>query len=170
MGPLTARSSSQRKVSISRPPSSPLLLTSDRCPSVWIQPLKSLFVPLLRQLPRSPVPQCTTSGDSPVAVAYQLQQLCGCSGSALLPLEKPSEHSERWRTQVYYASGLRGYRFLESEPRRRISQGFYGLRLPGPCLAGQTRVRSGKGVIVETSLQKWMRGGEVVRGSWLDFA
>lgn len=76
-----------------------------------------------------------SSGDSPVAVVYQLQQLCGCSGSALLPGEKPSEHSESGRTQVYYAGGLRGERSPESEPRRRVSQGFYGLRLLGPCLA-----------------------------------
>ena len=101
---------------------------------------------------------------------YQLQQLCGCSVSALLPGEKPSEHSESWRTQVYYTGGLRGDRSPESEPQRRVSQGFYGLPLPGPCLAGRTRVRSGKVVDAEASLQKQMHGGGVVRGSWLDFA
>ena len=79
-----------------------------------------------------------------------------------LPGEKPGEHLESWRTQVYYASGLRGDRSPESEPRRRVSQGFYGLPLLGPCLAGQTRVRSGKVVDTETSLQKQMCGGRVV--------
>ena len=32
----------------------------------------------------------------------------------LLPGEKPSEHSNCWRTQVYYIGGLRGDRFPES--------------------------------------------------------
>ena len=109
---------------------------------------------LLQQIPSSPVLQRISSGDSPVAVAYQLRQLCGCSGSALLPGEKPSEHSESWRTQVYYAGGLRGDRSPESEPGRRVSQGFYGLRLPGPSLASWTGVTSCKGVVAETSLQK----------------
>ena len=49
-----------------------------------------------------------------------------------------------------------------SEPRRRASQGFYGLPLPGPCLAGWTRATSGKAVDAETSLQKQMCGGGVV--------
>lgn len=75
-----------------------------------------------------------------MAAAQQLQrQPCGPSvaaPAALLPGKKPSEHSESWRTQVYYTGGL-----------RRISQGFYGLALPGPCLAGQTRVRTDRVVI-----------------------
>ena len=106
--------------------------------------------------------QRISSGDSPVAVAYQLRQLCGCSGSALLPSEKPSEHSESWRTQVYYPGRLRGDRSPESEPRRRVSQGFYGLRLPGPSLTSWTGVTSGKVVDAETNLQKQMRGEGVV--------
>ena len=64
--------------------------------------------------------------------------------------------------QVYYAGGLRGDRSPKSEPQRRVSQGFYGLALPGSCLAGQTRVRSSKGVDAETSLQKQMHEGGVV--------
>ena len=71
---------------------------------------------MLRQIPSSPALQRISSGDSPVAVAYQLQQLCGCSVSALLPGEKPREHPESWRSQVYYAGGLRGDRSQESEP------------------------------------------------------
>ena len=106
--------------------------------------------------------QRISSGDSPVAVVYQLQQLCSCSVSALLPGEKPSEHSESWRTQVYYASGLRRDRSPESEPGRRVSQGFYGLLLPGPSLAGWTGVTSGKVVDAEASLQKQMCQGGVV--------
>ena len=78
--------------------------------------------------------------------------------------------NQSWRTQVYYAGGLRGDCSPESEPRRRVSQGFYGLLLPGPSLAGQTGVRSGKVVDVGASLQKQMCGGGMVRGSWLDFA
>ena len=113
---------------------------------------------VLQQLPSSSALQCISSGDSPVAVVCQLQQLCGCSVSALFSGEKPSEHLESWRTQVYYASGLRGDHSPESEPQGRVSQGFYGLRLQGPCLAGQTRVRSGKVVDAETSLQKQMCG------------
>ena len=96
-----------------------------------------------------------------MAVAYQLRQLCGCSGSALLPSKKPTEYSESWRTQVYYAGRLRGDRSPESEPGRRVSQGFYGLRLPGPSLASWTGVTSGKAV------DAWGRTGW---GSWLDFA
>ena len=117
---------------------------------------------LLRQIPSSPALQRTSSGDSPVAVVYQLRQLCGCSGSALLPCEKPSEHSESWRTQVYYAGGLRRDCSPESEPGRRVSYGFFGLRLPGPSLTSWTGVTSGKVVDAETNLQKQMRGGGVV--------
>ena len=65
-------------------------------------------VRMLWQIPSSPALQRISSGNSPVAVVYQLRQLCDCSGSALLPGEKPSEHSESWRTQVYYAGRLRG--------------------------------------------------------------
>ena len=101
----------------------------------------------------------------PHGCSYQLRQLCGCSGSALLPGEKPSEHSESWRTQVYYAGGLRGDRSPESEPGRRVSQGFYGLRLPGPSLASWTGVTSGK--VVDAEAEAWGRTGW---GSWLDFA
>ena len=109
--------------------------------------------------------QRISSGDSPMAVVYQLWQLCGCSGSALLPGEKPSEHSESWRTQVYYAGGLRGDRSPESEPGRRVSQGFYGLRLPGPSLTSWTEVTSGK--VIDAEADAWGRTGW---GSWLDFA
>ena len=117
---------------------------------------------MLRQIPSSPALQPISPGDSPVAVAYQLRQLCGCSRSALSPGEKPSEHSESWRTQVYYAGGLRGDRSPESEPRRGVSQGFYGLRLPGPSLTNWTGVTPGKVVDAETNLQKQMLGGGLV--------
>ena len=50
----------------------------------------------------------------------------------------------------------------ESEPGRRVSQGFYGLRLPGPSLASWTGVTSGKVVDAETNLQKQMHGGGLV--------
>ena len=43
--------------------------------------------------PAAPRPQCINSSDSPLAVGYQLQQLCGCSVSApaaLLPSEQLS--------------------------------------------------------------------------------
>ena len=89
---------------------------------------------LVWQLPSSPTPQGISSSDSTVAVVYQQHNLCGCSVSSLSPGEKPSEHSESWRTQVYHTDGLRGDRSPESEPQRRVSQGFYGLPLPGPCL------------------------------------
>ena len=59
--------------------------------------------------------------------------------AALSPGKKPREHSESWRTQVDYAGGLRGDRSPESEPGRRVSQGFYGLGL-----AWRTGVRTGK--------------------------
>ena len=64
--------------------------------------------------------------------------------------------------EIYYASGLRGDCSPESEPRSRVSQGFYGLPPPGPCSASQTRVTSGKVVDAETSLQEQMCGGGVV--------
>lgn len=118
---------------------------------------------MLWQLPSSPGLQCVSSSDSPVVVACQFwRQPCSCSVSVLLPSEKPSKHSESWRTQVYYTSGLRGDRAPESEPRRRVSQGFYGLPLPGPCLAGWTGVRAGKVLDAETSLQK-----QIVGKGWL---
>ena len=128
-----------------------------------IRQIKDVTLPVIWQLRIS-------SSDSPVAVAYQLQQLCGCSGSGLLPGEKPREHSENWRTQVYYAGGLSGDPSPESEPRRRVSQGLYGLPLPGPCLAGWTRVRSGKVADAETNLQKQMCGEGWLGARWLDFA
>ena len=96
---------------------------------------------------------------------YQLQRLCGRSvpaPAALSPGEKPSECSESWRTQVYYAGGLRGDRSPETKPGRRVSQGFYGRRLPGPSLASWTGVTSGKVVDAETNLQKQMHGGGLV--------
>ena len=77
--------------------------------------------------------------------------------------------SESWKTQVYHAGRLRD-RSPDSEPRRRVSQGFYGLAVLGPCLAGRTRVRTGRNIIVEATLQKQMGGGGVVRDNWLDFA
>ena len=105
-----------------------------------------------------------------MAVAYQLQQLCGCSGSALLPGEKPSEHSESWRPQVYDAGGLRGDRSPESEPRRRVSQGFYGLHLPGASLASWTGVTSGQGSRCGNKLTEADVCGRGGWDSWLDFA
>ena len=60
------------------------------------------------------------------------------------------------------AGELRQDRSPESEPGRRVSQGFYGLRLPGPSLACWTGVTSGKVVDAETNLQKQMHGGGLV--------
>ena len=57
---------------------------------------------------------------------YQLQQLCGCRGSALSPSEKPSELSERWRTQVHYAHGLRGDRSRSLSPEEGLHKAFMG--------------------------------------------
>ena len=74
----------------------------------------------------------------------------------------PGVSMESWRTQVYDTAGLSGDRSPEPEPRRGVSQGFYGLPLAGPCLAGGTGVRSGKVVDAETSLQKQVCGGGVV--------
>lgn len=69
---------------------------------------------------------------------------------------------ESWKTWVHYAGGLRGDRPLASEPQRRVSQGFRGPALLGTCLAGWTRVRTGKVADAEASLQKQRRGEEVV--------
>jgi len=44
----------------------------------------------------------------------------------------------RFITQVYYTSRLRGDCALKSKPRRGVSPGFYGLVLPGQCLADQS--------------------------------
>ena len=41
-------------------------------------------------------------------------------------------------------------------PGDGFHKAFTGLPLPGPCLAGRTGVRSGKGVDAETGLQKQM--------------
>ena len=84
------------------------------------------FLILLQQLPSSPALQCISSGDSPVAVMYQLQQLCGCSVSAILPGEKPSEHSESWRTQVYYTGRLRGDGSPSLSPKKGFHRDFMG--------------------------------------------
>lgn len=59
---------------------------------------------------------------------------------------------ESWKTWVHYAGGLRGDRPLASEPQRRVSQGFRGPALLGTCLAGWTRVRTGKVADAEASL------------------
>ena len=116
---------------------------------------------MLQQLPSSLALQRIRSGDSPVAVGYQLQQLCGCNESALLPTRNQASPWRGGEIGFMTPGGLRGDRAPESEPRRRVSQGFSGLHLPGPCLAGWTGVRSGKGVDAETNLQKQIWGGEV---------
>ena len=100
-------------------------------------------------------------------VTNAAQQPCGggvSAPAALLPREKPSQHLESWRTQVYYPGRLRGDRSLESEPGGWVSQGFYGLVLP--AVLGWTDRSEDR----QASLQKRMRGGGVVRGSWLDFS
>lgn len=119
----------------------------------------------------------TDDTQQPCAAAYQLWRQPRTSSSSSVAVvdqlfypARDQASTQSWRTQVYYAGMLRQDRSPESEPGRRVSQGFYGLPLPGLCLAGQTRVRSGKTAGAEASLQKQMHGGGVVRGSWLDFA
>ena len=99
---------------------------------------------------------------------YQLwRQPCGCSvpASAALWLQWISSSTRRETKRALGEmenSGLLRWQSPESEPRRRVSQGFYGLPLPGPCSASQTRVMSGKVVDAETSLREQMCGGGVV--------
>ena len=106
----------------------------------------------------------------PCAAAYQLwRQPCGCRvpAPAALWLQCISSFTRRETKPAlrkvgelrFLMGGLRGECSPESEPRRRISQGFYG---PGPCLAGRTGVRSGKVVDAETSFRKQMCGGGLV--------
>ena len=99
----------------------------------------------LQQLPSSPA-QCISSRDSPVAVVYQLQQLCGCSRSVLSPSEKPSKHSESWRTQVFYASRLRGDRSPESWARKKSFARLLWATSSGSMLgwSDQSEVRQGR--------------------------
>ena len=109
---------------------------------------------------------------------YQLQRLCGRSvpaPAALSPGEKPSEHSESWRTQVYYAGGLRGDRSPESEPRRGVSQGFYGLVLLGPCLADwsenwRSNRRRSEFYRSKCVGEGWLEVVDWLGAVWLDFA
>ena len=75
--------------------------------------------------------QHISSGDSPVAVVASSSSSVAAADQRFYP----SEHSERWRTQVYYGRRPRGDRSSKSEPQRGVSQ---GLVLPGPCLAGQS--------------------------------
>ena len=119
--------------------------------------------------PAAPWLQYISCSHSPVATVYQLQQLCGCNVSApaalFLPGKKPSEHLESWRTQVYYAGGLRGDGSLESEPQRRVSQGFYGLALffSGSVLGWQYWSENRQGCncrsnFTEADVQKQLQG------------
>ena len=127
---------------------------------------------MLWQLPSSPAPQHISSSNSPVAVVYQLQQLCSCSVSALLPSEKPSEHLESCRTQVYFAGNLQGDRSPESDPPKK---GFTRLLWATSSRSmlgwsGQSEIRQGsrcRNKFTETGVCGG--GGGVVRGSWLDF-
>ena len=67
--------------------------------------------------------------------------------------------SESWKTQVYHAGRLRD-RSPDSEPRRRVSQGFYGLALPGLCLVDWSEVRQGSRCGSKfTEADAWGRGG-----------
>ena len=110
----------------------------------------------------------TAATQQPCAAAYQLwRQPCGCSvsASAALWLQWISSSTRRETKRALGEmenSGLLRWQSPESEPRRRVSQGFYGLLLPGPCLASWTRVTSGKVVDAETNLQKQVHGGGVV--------
>ena len=61
-------------------------------------------------------------------------------------------------------SWVQGRSLSEFEPQRRVSEGFYGVALPGLCLAGRIGVRTGGVVIVGATLQKQMCGGGVVGG------
>lgn len=123
--------------------------------------------------PAAPQPQPISSGNSPVAVVHQLQQLCGCSGSALSPGEKPHEPSEKWRTQAYYTGGLRGEPPSLSprslSPQEAFHRGFMGdLFRVGAWLVGRSDVRQGR-----RCGSKFTEADVCVgwgRGSWLAFA
>ena len=94
--------------------------------------------------------------------------------AALSPSEKPSEHSESWRTQVYYPGRLRGDLSPKSEPWRGVSQGFYGLILPGPCLADwsenwQSNRRGSEFYRSRCVGEGWLEVVDWVRGSLAGF-
>ena len=98
------------------------------------------------------MPKAIGSSDSPVATVYQLFYLARNRASTW----------ESWRTQVYHMGGLRGDCSLESEPPRRVSQGFYGLPLPGSMLgwSDQSEVRQGSRCGSKlTEADAWGRGG-----------
>ena len=128
----------------------------------------------------------TTAAQQPCAAAYQLWgQPCGCSIpalatalwllctsssssavlSALLTGKKPSEHLESWRTQVYYAGGLRGDRSPESEPRSKAFMGC--LFQVHAWLVGPEWWQGSRCGDKFTEADVRGRGGW---GSWLDFA
>ena len=113
--------------------------------------------------------QHISSGDSPVAIVHQLQQLCGCSVSALLSIKKPSKHSELEN------SGL-----LCCQAQRRSLSGVSAPKKGFTRLLGATSSRSMLGWSDRSEVRQgsrcgnkfaeadmWGRGGW---GSWLDFA
>jgi len=109
---------------------------------------KRLRVVMLRQLP-----------SSPVAAVYHLQPPCSCIESAPATL-LPGEHLDSWRTQANYTCALREDRSPESESQKGFHTAFMGYLFQ--LCAWQTRVRSGKVVDAEASLQMQMHGGGVV--------
>ena len=84
------------------------------------------IVSLLQQLPSNPALQFISSNDSPVAVVYQLQQLCGCSVSALLPSEKPSEHSRVGELRFIMPAGSEDIALWNLSPKEGFHKAFMG--------------------------------------------
>ena len=104
-------------------------------------------------------PQCTSSSSS-VAAVYQLQQLF---------------HLARNQASTRRVGELRGDRSPESEPRRGVSQGFYGLVLLGPCLADWSenwRSNRHRSEFYRSKCvgEGWLEVVDWLGAVWLDFA
>ena len=105
---------------------------------------------VLWQLPSSPAPQCISSGDSPVAVVYQLFYLARNQAG----IQRLGE------LRFITPEGSMEITLWSLNPEEGFHKAFMGYLFR--VHAWQTRVTSGKVVDVETSLQKQMCGGGVV--------
>ena len=99
---------------------------------------------------------------SPVAAMYQLQQL-------FYPVRNQVSTGRVGEFRFIMLVGSEEIDLQSLSPEEGFHKTFMG-QLFQVGLVGQTRVRTGKVVDAEASLQKRMHGGGVVRGSRLDFA
>ena len=93
---------------------------------------------------------------------YQLQQLCGCSVSALLPGEKPSDTQRVGELRFITPVGSEEIDLQSLSPEEGFHKAFMGYVFRVHAWLVGLGVTAGKVVDAETNLQEQMCGGGVV--------